>query len=269
MKDIRIATVVSSCPVGKIEENLSAMKEAVRRAAGGGAALVCFPELNITGYCNRPEMAAAALSLSGPEVASASRMARTHDIVVLAGLAEKGERGQVFASHLVLTPDGDIGVYRKVHVAPPERSTFAAGSEIPVFDAAGIRFGIQLCYDAHFPELSAVMTAKGAEVIFLPHASPRGDAEQKHDSWMRHLPARAFDNSVFIIAFNQSGENCNGLTFAGNHVVIAPSGEVIGKDLSGKEGIHFADLKADDLKSVRCHEMRYFFPNRRPDLYIG
>ena len=267
MKDIRIAAVVANCPVGEVEANLSAMDRAVRKAVAGGAALVCFPELNMTGYCNRPEMAAAALSVNGPEVASVLQMAAAHDIVVLAGMAEKGEKGDVFASHLVLTPDGGIGVYRKVHIAPPERGTFTAGEEIPVFDAAGIRFGVQLCYDAHFPELSAAMTAKGAEVIFLPHASPRGTAPEKHDWWMRHLPARAFDNSVYIVAFNQSGENCKGLTFPGNAVVIGPSGDLVGKDLSGREGIFFADLKAADIEQVRGHQMRHFFPNRRPELY--
>jgi N-carbamoylputrescine amidase len=267
MKDIRIAAVTATCPVGKIEANLAAMESAVRRAAAGGAALVCFPELNMTGYCNRPEMAEAALFLSGPEVETAVRMAGTHRIVVLAGMAEKDDHGRVYASHLVLTPAGDVGVYRKVHIAPPERGTFTAGSNVPVFEAAGVRFGIQLCYDAHFPELSAVMAAKGAEVMFLPHASPRGDAEGKHLSWMRHLPARAFDNSVFVVAANQTGENCNGLTFPGNIVVLGPSGEVIGKDLSGEEGIFFADLKQDAIERVRGHEMRYFFPNRRPELY--
>jgi N-carbamoylputrescine amidase len=267
MRDIRIAAVVANCPVGEIEANLSAMKKAAGRAADGNAALVCFPELNITGYCNRPELSAAALSFSGPEVKAASAIAASHGIVILAGLAEKDAAGNVYASHLVLKPGGGVQRYRKVHIAPPERGIFSPGDAVPVFEAAGIRFGIQLCYDAHFPELSAVMTAKGAEVIFIPHASPRGDAEEKHTSWMRHLPARAFDNSVFIVAANQTGENCKGLTFPGNVVVIGPSGEVIGKDLSGGESIFFADLKQKDLETVRGHAMRHFFPNRRPDLY--
>ncbi len=267
MKDTRIALVVANCPVGEIEANLSAMEAAVVQAAAGGAQLVCFPELNITGYCNRPELAGIAITLSGPEVRAASRIAETNQVVILAGTAEKDESGKVYASHLVLTPDGGVGVYRKVHIAPPEQGIFTAGDEVPIFDAAGTRFGVQLCYDAHFPGLASAMTAKGAEVIFIPHASPRGSAEQKHDSWMRHLPARAFDNSIFIVAWNQIGENCKGLAFPGNMVVIAPSGEIIAKEVSGVEGIFFADLKAELLDQVRGHEMRHFFPHRRPELY--
>jgi len=267
MRDTKIAVVVANCPVGEIEANLSAMETAVVQAAAGGAQLACFPELNMTGYCNRPELAQFALTLSGPEVRAASRIAETNGIVILAGMAEKDESGKVYASHLILTPDGVIGVYRKVHIAPPERGIFTAGDEVPVFRAAGICFGIQLCYDAHFPELSSAMTARGAEVIFIPHASPRGNPEEKHDSWMRHLPARAFDNSVFIVAWNQTGENCKGLAFPGNMVAIAPSGEIIAKDVSGVEGIFWVDLKAELLDHVRGHEMRYFFPHRRPEIY--
>jgi len=84
---------------------------------------------------------------------------------------------------------------------------------------------------------------------------------------MRHLPARAYDNSLFIVACNQTGENNKGLEFPGIAVIIGPSGEVINKDLSGQEGVIVADLKAKDLSRVRNHRMRYFLPNRRPELY--
>ncbi len=67
------------------------------------------------------------------------------------------------------------------------------------------------------------MAVKGAEILFLPHASPRGLAIDKHRSWMRHLTARAFDNSVFVVACNQTGYNGKGLTFPGNAVVLGHS----------------------------------------------
>ena len=125
----------------------------------------------------------------------------------------------------------------------------------------------QLCYEAHFPEISTVMALKGAEIIFMPHASPRGTPSQKLDSWLRHLTARAFDNSVFVIACNQNGDNQRGLKFPGLALIIDPSGAVINKNISGEEGIAIADLKADTLEAVRGHRMRYFLPNRRPEMY--
>jgi N-carbamoylputrescine amidase len=111
------------------------------------------------------------------------------------------------------------------------------------------------------------MTAKGADILFMPHASPRGDAATKHRSWLRHMTARAYDNGVFVVACNQLGENGRGLVFPGNAVVINPSGEVIAKRLENTEGMLIVDLMAAELEAVRSHPMRYFFPNRRPDLY--
>lgn len=164
-------------------------------------------------------------------------------------------------------PDAPLAAYRKTHIAPPETGLLVAGNQVPVFEAQGLRFGIQLCYDAHFPELSAHMACMGAEIIFFPHASPRGTPEEKRDSWLRHLTARAFDNSVFVVACNQVGDNGAGLHFPGTAVVIGPSGDVLAEDVTGEEGLLMVDLEADLLAHVRGHRMRHFFPKRRPDLY--
>jgi N-carbamoylputrescine amidase len=238
-----------------------------RKAKAAGADLVCFPELNITGYCNRVEMAEIALPIPGPVSRKLSKLAKDQNIVVMAGMAEHNRRGMPFASHCVFTPDGKVNTYRKVHIAPPETKTYKPGDAIAVFRINAITFGIQLCFDAHFPELSAAMTGKGAEVLFMPHASPRGNAEEKHHSWMRHLTARAFDNSVFVVACNQIGDNCNGLNFPGNAMVIGPAGELVAKDVSPQASMLIAELKAADLEAVRNHPMRHFFPHRRPELY--
>jgi N-carbamoylputrescine amidase len=182
-------------------------------------------------------------------------------------MAEKGENDRTFASHLVVTPENISGIYRKIHIAPPERNLFTPGNSVPLFEVNGVKLGIQLCYDAHFPELSTRMAVDGADIIFMPHASPRGTPMEKLTSWLRHLTARAFDNSVFIVACNQVGENQNGLVFPGLAVVVGPSGKILGKETIGSEGMLVADLKSDDLSAVRDHRMHYFLPNRRPELY--
>ena len=267
MKDIRIAAITCHSPVGEIDQNLAETIQWALKAKQAGAELVCFPELNITGYCNRPETADTAQPIPGRVSAELTRLAADQSIIILAGMTQSNPNGLPYASHCVFYPDGKMAIYHKVHIAPPEKSTFAPGHTIPVFHAMGVTFGIQLCFDAHFPELSAAMTGKGAEVIFIPHASPRGNPEEKHTSWLRHLTARAFDNSVFIVACNQIGENCNGLVFPGNAMVIGPSGEVLAKDTQPHSSMLVADLQAADLEAVRSHPMRHFFPHRRPELY--
>jgi N-carbamoylputrescine amidase len=268
MKDIRIAAVVCRAPVGDIEGNLAQTRHWTRLAKAAGADLVCFPELNLTGYCNQAEMAAIALPHPGPETAALSHLARETQTIILAGLAERNPQGLPFASHFVFRPTGEIEVYRKLHLAPNERQFFSAGDTVPIFHAPQAIFGIQLCYDGHFPELATAMTAKGAQILFLPHASPRGDAQTKHQSWLRHLPARAYDNGVFVVACNQWGANGKGLIFPGNAVVFDPAGNQVASRLTDEEGLLVVDLKAAAWESVRSHPMRHFFPNRRPELYF-
>jgi len=267
MKDIRIAAVIFNAPVNRTQQNLARMLPWIEKAKEEGANLICFPELNVTGYSTDPVIKDSAETIPGTISRQLEQMARTAEIVILAGMAEKDENGRLFACHLVVSPAGISGVYRKLHIAPPERTLFSPGNRVPVFKFTGLNLGVQLCYDAHFPELATRMAVDGADVIFMPHASPRGTPPQKLDSWMRHLTARAFDNGVFIVACNQVGENQKGLDFPGIALVIGPSGDVLKKNISGNEAMIVADLKADVLAAVRSHRMRYFLPNRRPELY--
>jgi N-carbamoylputrescine amidase len=266
-RDIRIAAVVCQCPVGRLAENLEQTRYWTLRAKTRRADMVCFPEMNLTGYSNRDEIEGAALAEGGPEMEAVAQLARDARMTLLVGFAERTADGSLYASHAVMTPEGRRGVYRKIHLAPPESGRFTEATTLPVFDWSGIRFGIQLCYDAHFPELSTRMARAQVDVIFIPHASPRGQALDKHQSWMRHLPARAFDNGVYVVACNQTGDNRCGLRFPGNAVVFSPSGEILDARLSGEPGLLVADLQTDCIRHVRDHRMRYFLPNRRPGLY--
>ena len=267
MEDIRIAAVTFNSAVNQVNRNLDRMISWIKKARTNGADLICFPELNVTGYSTKPEMNICAEPIPGRISKRLLQMADENQIVILAGMAEMDEKGRIFASHLVVTPQTISGIYRKIHIAPPEHNIFSPGNSVPLFEIQAVKFGIQLCYDAHFPELSGRMAVEGADIIFIPHASPRGTPTEKFNSWMRHLTARAFDNSAFIVACNQVGENQNGLHFPGVAVIIDPSGEVIEKNIGDKDEMIIADLKADALEAVRGHRMRYFLPNRRPELY--
>ncbi len=265
MKDIRVAAVVCRAAVGDAEGNLARMAEWVQRAGERDAGIVVFPEMSITGYA-AADGHEIAEPIPGPAADRVCGWAKTHGMIVLAGLAEQDPTGRIYASHLVAFPDGSWDIYRKLHIGPPEKRRFTAGNAVPLFTAAGATFGIQLCYDAHFPELTTLMALDGADIVFMPHASPRGTPREKFDSWMRHLTARAFDNGLFVIAANQVGENGRGLIFPGVAVAIGPDGQVMDRLLCEADDMLVVDLPGADLEAVRSHRMRYFLPNRRPEL---
>lgn len=267
MKDIRIAAVISHSKIYDIDHNLVFLEKWLKLANDAGVRIVCFPELNISGYVIDKRIAETAEEIPGRISKKLSEFSLKYNIVILAGMIEKDKNDRIYSSHIVAKPDGDIGIYRKLHIAPVEKELFSGGDKVQLFEAEGIKFGIQLCYDAHFPELSTRMALKGADILFIPHASPRKTPDEKLKSWLRHLTARAFDNGLFVVACNQCGKNSAGLFFPGTGVIINPSGNVIEKYTSENEGMIVSDFKAKDLDIVRNHRMSYFLPNRRPELY--
>jgi N-carbamoylputrescine amidase len=141
------------------------------------------------------------------------------------------------------------------------------GQDIPVYKSENLSFGIQMCYDAHFPRLSEAMAIKGIDLIFFPHASPRCSSREKLKSWMRHLPARAFDNSIYVLACNQTGRNKSGLTFPGVALCIDPSGNLVDKKFSASDSLLTSRIDLEKIEEVRGHRMKYFLPNTRADIY--
>ncbi len=254
-------------PLGEIEQNLERMESFVQEAGTKGADLICFPELSITGY--RLENPTHIYDGLQPEkvLERVEEMARRHGLVLLAGMVEPSDGAKPYISQVVSGPDGLLGIYRKTHLSPNERATYRAGQKIEVFSLKGTHFGVQLCYESHFPEISTVMALKGAEILLIPHASPRGTPAEKAESWLRHLPSRAFDNGLYVVAYNQVGNNRNGFLFPGVAVALNPSGRVMNCYRGYEEKLMMVHLTGEELKETRKHRMKYFLPNRRPELY--
>lgn len=253
--------------LGKPEVNLARMGFFVRKASSSGVHIICFPEACVTGYGVDPSIVDHALMIPGKETDVIVKLAKDCEITILAGMIEKASKGSLYITHAVVSPDGKIGIYRKIHLAPPERRIFKPGADLPLFKASGVTFGVGLCYDGHFPELCTILALKGAEVLFFPHASPRGSPEQKMARWMRYLPARSYDNGLFLVACNQTGRQRYGLSFPGVGLIIDPKGRIIARSTGWRERMITAWLRGDLLKKVRTHSMSHFLANRRPEVY--
>ncbi|CCK80586.1 nitrilase-related carbon-nitrogen hydrolase [Desulfobacula toluolica] len=267
MSSVKAALIVQNCIAGNFKKNLESSLSFISSAALQGADIIVFPEMNLTGYVSGPDIVSICQPISKDIVTLFSNMSQDLKITILVGLAEKTPDKKIYASHLVFKPSGSFERYRKIHTSPFEKKYFTPGDKIPVFKSQGLNFGVQLCYDAHFPELSLAMALKKADIIFIPHASPRGSSQEKYDSWLRHLRARAFDNGLYIAACNQTGDNTKGLLFPGISLLIGPDGNVIYKSIDGAEGIHMIRIEKELLNKTRSHKMKYFLPNRRCDLF--
>jgi N-carbamoylputrescine amidase len=269
MAGITVAAVCMDCKPGEIDYNLAAIERLTTRAVSGGASLVCFPELSATGYPQSLEEALAFAGSSEIVLRSLHRTATGCGCTILAGLAEPGneETEKPYISQVVVSPGGIAGRHLKTHLPPPEAGIYKAGSDISLFREGPVFYGIQLCYESHFPELSTGMALMGADVIFFPHASPRGSPKEKLNSWLRHLPARAFDNGLFVIACNQAGTSGGKYHFPGAALALDPQGRILASHKGESEHVMVVTLDLENLDEVRGHRMKYFIPRRRPSIY--
>ncbi len=124
-------------------------------------------------------------------------------------LYEHVQHGELYNSAAILGPDGDVvGLYRKnsiplAHTAAMpgfEKFYFRPGNlGFPVFETnLGIRIGIVICYERHFPEGPRALALQGADVLFVPTST---GAEQ--ELWEARLRSHAAANMLWVAGVNR------------------------------------------------------------------
>ena len=271
MKDIRVALAQITCPVGRLTENLEKHRQYTRRAAQAGARLVCFSEGSLTGYPAGDGVPhELAQPLNGELCRELVALSAETQVLILAGLVERDRSGVLYNTVVVAAPHGLIGGYRKAHVSCTEIHRFNEGDEFLTFTWGGTTFGVAICYDMHFAEMSRCLALRGAEVILALYASPDPCTPEGHAAkrsrWLKYLPARAFDNSVYVVAVNQVGSS-GPLEYPGNTIVLNPLGEIMAEAKPMVEDLLVLDLTAAGLLAKRGEPLQFFTQFRRPELY--
>jgi len=248
--------------VGDIEGNLDRMTALVIEARGSD--IVCFPELSLTGY-GIPGSAAYAVDAKDAVIRKISAVSSGHGVAIAFGFAEKDDNG-IYISQGLADKDGMLTVYRKTHLGKFEREYFTPGDAFLVIGTEKAKIGFQICAESHFPEITTCLAYRGAELILMPFASPL-DPGRRTDTWKKYLPARAYDNGVFVAACNSMKGNGGG-----GAMIIDPRGNIMAADDRGTGSVLTADLKGNmtdrvpmnDRKSMRETD---FFGSRRPEMY--
>ncbi|MDL2286881.1 hypothetical protein LJC24_05575, partial [Desulfococcaceae bacterium OttesenSCG-928-F15] len=262
MSPFSIGLALAPQILGDYDANLDALSEFAGEASRRGAGILVFPEMHLTGYpTTRKMLEETALPLE-KVLTDLLALSLEYQLVLVCGFAERAG-DSFFVTQLVTAPEGILSLYRKIHLGPPERALFEACSDPALFTFHGIRFGLQLCYDAHFPELSTHLALSGAEVLLIPHASPRGTSEEKKESWMRHLPARAFDTGSYVLCVNPVGWDGAGKYFPGLALGFTPDGKLFSECLTSKPELLLCEIDSSKVASVRSHPMTAFHLGRR------
>jgi predicted amidohydrolase len=117
--------------------------------------------------------------------------------------------------------------------------------------------GLMICYDIRFPEMSRILTVKGANILVSPSAWVHGVMKEEH--WQTLLKARAIENGLYIIAPDQVGN-----IFSGRSMAVDPFGVVL-LDMGNREGMEVVEIDKSRVQKVR--ELLPLLKNRRTDVY--
>ncbi len=267
MKTLKLALVQMRSVVGEADANLKKMMMYIDRAAEGKTDIICFPEMSLTGYSSeyvRNDL----LSDDDPLVEAVRNAACAKGVIVVFGYMEENGEDLPYLTQSVVCPDGKSMKYRKTHLGMREDRRFAEGDSIAVLDTEKAAVGVALCWEAHMSDIFTVLRSKGAELIVIPHASNLGGGRRK-ETWLRYLPARAWDNDVYVAACNSNGDNGRGSAFGGGSVVLDRRGILLFENFNVAESIDLIELEGfdrddgpqDDMCNIR------YFQRRRPELY--
>jgi predicted amidohydrolase len=270
-KDCSIAAVQMASEVGNIKHNLASIVNLASQAAEAGAGFVVFPEMALQGYTHS-QAHDLAVTANDPAIKLLCETAAKLQITLLVGFAERTDDVQKpYISQLIALPDGTAEVYRKVHLGRLEKEWFAAGTVFPVFESQGARFAVGICWDWHFPEMAAIYSLKGAEILFAPHAS-LSVSGNRLEIWQHYMGARAYDNAVYLAACNLSGKDQKNRKYSGGAAIWGPKGELLAQSQSENSHIIYAHISAERINNLRTKQREtmkdsFFLADRKKELY--
>jgi deaminated glutathione amidase len=255
-----------------VEKNLSCIADLVAEAAASGAELVVLPEAAMYAWdAPADDLAAAAHTWGAAFVTAIVELAKTHGLVIVAGLfAPAADDDRPYNRLVVAGPHGVQDTYDKVHLydafayAESQRVRPGAihpdGSELVTVQVSGFTVGLLNCYDLRFPEMARALVDRGADVLAVSSAWVAGPHKEMH--WELLLRSRAIENTCYVLAACQPPPTSTGLSMA-----IDPMGLVM-STCTRTEGVVAAKLSQQHLADVRsvlpCLDNRRYSAQDRP-----
>ena len=249
----RIATICQSGNYhNTIEGNNGEMLKRLDLALKLKPDLVCLPESFSSASVPRENVALIAESIPGPTTDLFARRAQQHHCYILCPVFTYREEHYLNTVVVIDRTGKILGFYDKIH---PVTSTsdytqfeqgVTPGSNTPVFDMDFGRIGIQICFDALFPDSWTELSCKGARIVFWPSAYNGGFPLQVY-AWIHH----------YYVVSSVSTEKSR---------IIDPCGSILA-ETDNQVNVIWRDINLD---YAVCHnDFNYSIPDRILAVYPG
>jgi len=264
-----------------VQENLRAVSDLVREAAGKGAKLILPPELFEGHYFCRTQdeghFGRALPAAEHPAVLAMQELAQELKVYIPTSFFEADGHHHYNSLAMIDDKGAVMGVYRKSHIPDgpgySEKFYFRPGNTgFKTFRTGIGTVGPAVCWDQWYPETARSLMLQGAEILLFPTAIGTEPHDPDLDTsrlWRRAMIGHAVSNVVPVVAANRIGtegeESGHGQRFYGHSFICDERGDMLAEFGAQETGVITATV---DLEQAKRHRAAFgFFRDRRPDLY--
>lgn len=236
-----------------IMENISNIERWLKILVEKEIDFVLFPELCITSYINSFSIHHVWDEIKQEAILQLNKISRENPIMFSVGFPNDSHISQAIWSEGQM-----IGLHNKTKLGPSERENFKYDDSLHVTNIKGNYIGTSICYESHYPEISAVYEDQGAELLCFPFASPRETLEEKSDRFKMIVCARAYDNTCYACACNCVGEYGEANKYAGVALIVDPKGHIMAETKGYEEAYVEAEIDLEAIRKIKSSAMGYF-----------
>ncbi len=264
-----------------VAANLATCLRMIDAGARRGAQVMVLPEFSnhISWYDDAEHAWEVAVDLDGEFLTAVADRARLHSAHVVINVSLRRAAGAITVTSLMYGPDGELLAQAdKQTLMGHENTWFERAEEVsPVVETAHGRLAMFPCRDGVTFETPRCLALRGAELFCDSLNSFALDEESLH------VPARAPENRVFLVAANKVGplipehllepvseETHIPLEFlygAGGSQIVSPEGVVLARAPKGEEAVIVADVDLTLARDKRRSDGTDIFASRRPAQY--
>ncbi|MFX1346226.1 MAG: nitrilase-related carbon-nitrogen hydrolase [Promethearchaeota archaeon] len=245
------------------ERNFSKIKKLITNLK---ADLIVLPELFATGYTftSKEEAISLAENLHGNTSEFLNNIAIETGAVIVGGFAEKDGR-KIYNSAMIVSGEGIVGTYRKIHLYYKEKLWFSAGDKpLEVYKINGINIGIMICFDWIFPETARTLSILGADIIAHP-------SNLVLPYCQKAMITRCLENRIYAVTANRIGHEIRGeddFIFTGGSQITSYDGSIISAAPIDQEFIDFAEVDIGLVRNKKLNEYNDLIRDRRKKFYL-
>jgi len=248
---------------GLIRRNLEKLKRALAELRPERPEVVVLPETYLTGYFLEGGVRELALTREElfERVEEVYREVWEGPLDVVVGFYEKDEREGAYynaAAYLELGGRGLVHVHRKVFLPTygvfDEERFLSRGHGVRAFDTRFGRAAILICEDFWHSITSTIAALDGAEILYVPAASPArgffGPRPANVERWREMAKSVAAEHGVYVVLASLVGSEA-GKGMSGGSLVASPEGKILGEAPVFEEAALLAELDLERLPPVR------------------